>query len=77
MASFWRQPLTFTVVMEEQSSGRSPEGCSHAMHLGGAQSWYSKLSFMPARYVLHVSSCLMTTVLMRLRVCSQIICRDA
>ena len=60
MASFWRQPLTFTVVMEEQSSGRSPEGCSHSMHFGGAQSRYSKLSFIPARYVLHVSSWLMT-----------------
>ena len=61
MASFWRQPLTFTVVMEEQPSGRSPEGCSHSMHLGGAQSRYSKLSFMPARYVLHVSSWLMNS----------------
>ena len=61
MASFWRQPLTFTVIMEEQPSGRSPEGCSHSMHLGGAQSRYSKLSFMPARHVLHVSAWLMNS----------------
>ena len=61
VASFWRQPLTFTVVMEEQSSGRSPEGCSHSMHFGGAQSRYSKLSFMPARHVLHVSAWLMNS----------------
>ena len=61
MASFWRQPLTFTVVMEEQPSGRSPEGCSHSMHFGGAQSRYSKLSFMPARHVLHVSAWLMNS----------------
>ena len=77
MASFWRQPLTFTVVMEEQSSGRSPEGCSHSMHFGGAQSRYSKLSFMPARHVLHVSAWLMNSSLMRLRACLQIIYRDA
>ena len=61
MASFWRQSLTFTVVMEEQPSGRSPEGCSHCMHFGGAQSRYSKLSFMPARQVLHVSAWLMNS----------------
>ena len=61
MASFGRQPLTFNVIMEEQPSGRSPEGCSHSMHFGGAQSRYSKLSFMPARHVLHVLAWLMNS----------------
>ena len=41
------------------------------MHFGGAQSRYSKLSFMPVRHVLHDSAWLMNSSDTFARVCSR------